>query len=150
MKIAMASDHGGYDHKEKIKVKLEALGYTIEDFGVYSEESQDYPDFVYPACKSVVSGENERAIIVCGTGIGASIVANKVRGIRCALVTNTESAKLTREHNDSNVIALAGRTTDFETNWESTKIWLETPFSGGERHKNRIEKITKIEDLEER
>lgn len=149
MKLAMASDHGGFEQKEKIKNNLLMLGYEIEDFGVFNEESQDYPDFVYPACKSVVNGENEAAIILCGTGVGASIVANKVHGIRCALVTNVETARLTREHNDSNVIALAGRTTDFETNWNSVQTWLKTPFSEGERHKNRLHKIEIIEELED-
>lgn len=150
MKIALSSDHGGFEHKEKLRADLIALGYEVTDYGVYSDESQDYPDFIYPAVKTVASGENERAVIICGTGVGASIVANKVRGIRCALVTNIETARLTREHNNSNVLALAGRTTDYDTNLHITQIWLDTPFSDDARHQRRIDKIGTIENLEGR
>lgn len=149
MKIAISSDHGGFEHKSKLIEAIKALGHEVQDFGTYSESSIDYPDFIYPAAKSVAAHENDLGIIICGTGIGASIVANKVRGIRCALVTSVEVAKLTREHNNSNVLALAGRTTDYETNLEIVKAWLATPFSNDERHMNRIRKISDVEVKEE-
>ncbi|NLL74711.1 MAG: ribose 5-phosphate isomerase B [Erysipelothrix sp.] len=150
MRIAISSDHGGFEHKQLLIEAIKAMGHTVEDFGVYADESVDYPDFIYPAAKSVASNSNDLGIIICGTGIGASIVANKVRGIRCALVTSVEVAQLTREHNDSNVLALAGRTTDYETNLAIVKAWLETPFSEGDRHKQRIQKISDIEVKEDR
>ncbi|CAM3710268.1 ribose 5-phosphate isomerase B [Erysipelothrix urinaevulpis] len=149
-KISLASDHGGYEQKEAVKNFLLTEGYEVKDFGVYSEESQDYSDFIYPAAKAVADKEVDCGIILCGTGIGASITANKVRGIRCALVTSVEVAQLTREHNDSNVLALAGRTTDLDTNLAIVKTWLDTEFSHDERHERRIDKISKIEDKENR
>lgn len=150
MKIAISSDQGGFEHKTKLIEEIKKMGHEVQDFGTYSEDSVDYPDFIYPASKSVASKENDLGIIICGTGIGASIVANKVRGIRCALVNSVEVAKLTREHNDSNILALAGRTTDYETNLEIVKAWLETPFSNEERHNVRINKISDIEVKEGR
>lgn len=150
MKIAISSDHGGFEHKQKLIPVIKALGHEVIDFGTDSEESIDYPDFIYPAAKSVASKENDLGIIICGTGIGASIVANKVRGIRCALVTSVEVAMLTREHNNSNILALAGRTTDYETNLEIVKAWLSTPFSDDPRHNQRIQKISDIEIKEDR
>ena len=147
-KIALACDHGGYEHKEAIKDFLIAEGYVVKDFGVYSTDSQDYPDFIYPAAKSVVAKENDKGIVICGTGIGASITANKVKGIRCALVTSMEVAQLTREHNDSNILALAGRTTDLDTNLAIVSKWLETDFSEDERHSRRIQKLAEIEKKE--
>ena len=150
MKIAISSDHGGFEHKEKLILEIKAMGHEVKDYGTYSEDSTDYPDFIYPATKSVASGENDLGIIICGTGIGASIVANKVRGIRCALVTQPEVAVLTREHNNSNVLALAGRTTSYETNLEIVKAWIGTPYSNDERHETRIRKISAIEVLEDR
>lgn len=147
-KIAIACDHGGFEHKEAIKDFLIAEGVQVEDFGVYSTESKDYPDFVYPAAKSIVNGENEKGIVICGTGIGASITANKVKGIRCALVTSVEVAQLTREHNDSNVLALAGRTTDLDVNLSIVSKWLETAYSDDDRHTRRINKLKEIEKKE--
>lgn len=150
MKIAISCDHGGYTTKEALIPEIEAMGHEVVDYGVQSEASQDYPDFIYPSAKSVASKENDLGIIICGTGVGASIVANKVRGIRCALVTSVEVAQLTREHNNSNILALAGRTTDYETNLAIVKAWLSTPFSEDERHINRINKISEIEIKEDR
>lgn len=150
MKIAVACDHGGFETKEKLVEVMKQLGHEVEDFGVYSDASEDYPDYAYPAAKSVAEGRNDKGVLVCGTGIGVSIVANKVRGIRCALVTSPEVARLTREHNDSNVLALGGRTTPYELNCEIMKVWLETPFSEDARHERRICKITDVEDKEDR
>ena len=150
MKIAIAADHGGYTTKEGLRVVLEEMGHEVKDFGVYSEESIDYPDFAYPAAKVVADGEFDRGVVVCGTGVGVSIVANKVRGIRCALVTSTEVAQLTREHNDSNMLALGGRTTPYETNVEILKTWINTPYSEDARHGRRICKISDIETKEGR
>ncbi len=150
MKIAISSDHGGFDIKAQLIGEIEALGHTVKDFGVFTDSSVDYPDFIYPCAKAVANDTYDMGVIICGTGIGASIVANKVRGIRCALVTSVEVAQLTREHNNSNVLALAGRTTDYKTNLEIVKTWLSTPFSDEERHIKRINKITEIESKEER
>ncbi|QIK56493.1 RpiB/LacA/LacB family sugar-phosphate isomerase [Erysipelothrix sp. HDW6A] len=148
--IALACDQGGYVQKEALKEVITGLGYEITDYGVMSEDSVDYPDVIYPAAKAVASGKHDLGIILCGTGIGASIVANKVRGIRCALVTSVEVATLTREHNNTNILAMAGRTTPLEVNKEIVKAWLETPFSNDERHIRRINKISDIEIVEER
>lgn len=147
-KISLACDHGAFEHKEAIKSLLIKEGYDVVDFGVHSEDSVDYPDVVYPAATAVRDKEVDLGIVLCGTGIGASITANKVNGVRCALVTSVEVAQLTREHNDSNVLALAGRTTDLDTNLAITKKWLETPFSDDSRHERRIEKLKEIEEKE--
>ena len=147
-KISLACDHGAFEHKEAIKSFLITEGYDVVDFGVHSEDSVDYPDVVYPAAAAVRDKEVDLGIVLCGTGIGASITANKVNGVRCALVTSVEVAQLTREHNDSNVLALAGRTTDLDTNLAITKKWLETPFSNDSRHERRIEKLKEIEEKE--
>lgn len=149
-RIVLASDQGGYEHKEHVRKYLETLDIEFEDLGVFSEESMDYPDVIYPAAKAVANHEFDRGIILCGTGIGASIVANKVKGIRCALVTSPEVAQLTRDHNNSNVLALAGRTTPLDVNLEIVRIWLETPYSNETRHNRRIEKISDIEVKEGR
>lgn len=148
MTIALATDHGGFELKEKLKVLLEKWDYEVMDFGSYDSESVDYPDTVYPAAKAVAAGDADFGIIFCGTGIGASISANKVKGIRCALVNDIALAKITREHNDSNILAMGGRVVDEETMIRIVSLWLTTPFSGGERHQRRIDKIKKIEDME--
>lgn len=150
MKIAISCDHGGFEHKELLKQVIKDLGHEVKDFGVQNEDSVDYPDFIYPCAQAVAKDEYDLGVIICGTGIGASIVANKVRGIRCALVTSVEVAQLTREHNNANILALAGRTTDYETNLEILKTFLSTPFSDDERHIKRIRKISEIEIKEER
>lgn len=149
MKIALAADHGGYQYKELLKQKLVEWGYEIEDFGTYSEESIDYSDTVYPAAKAVSEGRCDRGIIFCGTGIGASITANKVHGIRCALVNDVSVAEVTRLHNDSNVLAMGGRVINEETMLQIAKTWLDTLFSEEKRHQRRIDKIAAIEKLED-
>lgn len=149
MKIALAADHGGYQYKEILKQKLDEWGYEVEDFGTHSEDSMDYSDVVYPAAKAVSEGRCDRGIIFCGTGIGASITANKVHGIRCALVNDVAVAEVTRLHNDSNVLAMGGRVISEETMVQISKTWLDTLFSEDERHQRRIDKIAAIEKLEE-
>ena len=109
MKIALACDHGAFEYKEIVKEMLTKEGHIVEDFGCYSTESVDYPDYAGPAAQSVADGKNDRGIVICGTGIGVSITANKIKGIRCALCSDPVSAKLTREHNDSNVLAMGQR-----------------------------------------
>ena len=143
MKIAMASDHGGFDYKEVLKKHLEAQGHSVEDFGCYDKSSCDYPDFVKPAAQSVVDGKNDRGIVICSTGIGVSIAANKVSGVRCALVSDLMSARLTREHNDTNVLAMGQFVVGEALMKEIADTWLNTDFSNGERHVRRIEKLEK-------
>ena len=143
--IAIASDHGGYALKEHIKAYLAAKGITCEDFGTESTESCDYPIFGKAAAKAVTEGRCERGIVICTTGIGISITANKVRGIRCALCRDLLSAQLTRRHNDANMLALAG---GFTGPFEAEQIvdaFLTTEFEGG-RHRRRVEKIMEIEN----
>jgi ribose 5-phosphate isomerase B len=148
MTIALAADHGGFELKEKLKAMLEKWGYEVMDFGSYDTESVDYTDTVYPAAKAVAAKDADLGIVFCGTGIGASITANKVKGIRCALVNDLALAQVTREHNDSNVLAMGGRVIDEDTMIKIVSTWLTTPFSKGERHQRRIDKIKKIEDVE--
>lgn len=139
--IALASDHGAYDLKERVKKYLEENGLEYKDFGCYSKESCDYPDFIKPATKAVAEGTCDRGIIMCTTGIGVSICANKVPGIRCALCGDPVSAKLTRLHNDANMLSIgAGITGEFVA-LDIIDKFLNTPFSGDERHKRRIYKI---------
>jgi len=147
MKVALASDHGGYKLKEAIKSYLEELKIEYEDFGTFSEESVDYPDFAYKAAKAIQEGRADRGIFICGTGIGISMAANKVRGIRAALCYNIFAAEMSRRHNDANVLCLGGRVLGEELAKAIVKVWLETPFDGG-RHKRRIDKISEIEKLE--
>jgi ribose 5-phosphate isomerase B len=144
MKIAIASDHGGLHIKDEVKSVIEELGFQYEDFGCHCSDSVDYPDYAIPVAQKVASGEFERGILVCGTGIGMSIAANKVNGIRCALVHDTFSAKATREHNDSNILAMGERVIGPGLAREIVKVWLQTEFEGG-RHAKRIQKITDIE-----
>lgn len=146
MKIALASDHGGLALKEAVKAYLSEHGYAWKDFGTNSSASCDYPDFALPAAEAVASGECERGIFVCTTGIGISIAANKVRGIRCALCTDATCARLTREHNDANVLALGGGIVGVNLAFDIVKTFLETPFSELEKHARRIDKISKIEE----
>ena len=148
MTISIGNDHAGTDYKKAITKHLEQKGFTVNNYGTNNDDSVDYPDVVYPAAIAVRDKEVDLGIVLCGTGIGASITANKVNGVRCALVTSVEVAQLTREHNDSNVLALAGRTTDLDTNLAITKKWLETPFSNDSRHERRIEKLKEIEEKE--
>jgi ribose 5-phosphate isomerase B len=146
MKIAIACDHGAYDYKETLKAMLLAEGYEVEDCGCHSTDSVDYPDYANAAAKLVAAGAVEKGIVLCGTGIGISIAANKVKGIRCALCTDTTMARLTREHNDANMLAMGQRTTGIEVCKDIVHAFLETPFSEGERHKTRIAKISAIEN----
>ena len=141
MKIALASDHGGLELKRVLMEHLEKKGYDLVDFGTYSKDSCDYPVFARKAATAVSNGECDRGIVICSTGIGVSIVANKVHGIRCALVTDVTTARLTREHNDSNVLALGQKNVSYDRAIEIADIWLTTPFSGDERHQRRINLI---------
>ncbi|GGD92805.1 ribose 5-phosphate isomerase B [Paenibacillus nasutitermitis] len=145
MKIAIGADHGGYRLKEELVSFIRSLGHEIEDVGCSCEQSVDYPDYALPVCERVTSGKAERGILVCGTGIGMSIAANKVAGIRCALVHDMFSAQATREHNDTNVLAMGERVIGPGLAQEIVRIWLKTPFSGQERHVGRIDKVMKIE-----
>ena len=144
--IALGSDHGGFELKETIKKHLEERGIEYKDFGTYSLDSCDYPDFGKAAAEAVASGECEKGIVVCTTGIGISIVANKVKGVRCALCSETTSARITREHNDANVLALGGGMTGPLLALEIVDTFLDTPFSGLEKHARRISKISAIEE----
>ncbi len=139
--IALGSDHGGFALKESIKKHLEERGIEYKDFGTNSLESCDYPDFGRAAAEAVASGECEKGIVVCTTGIGISIVANKVKGVRCALCSETTTARLTREHNDANVLALGGGMTGELLGNEIVDVFLDTEFSGLEKHSRRISKI---------
>lgn len=145
MKIAIGADHAGYRLKDVIVPYLESRGHELIDVGCNCGDSVDYSDFALPVCEKVVSGEAERGILICGTGIGMSIAANKAAGIRCALVHDMFSAQATREHNDSNVLAMGERVIGPGLAQEIARIWLDTPFSNGERHVNRIRKVMDIE-----
>jgi ribose 5-phosphate isomerase B len=140
MKISLGTDHAGYRYKEAIKQMLEREGHTVHDFGTFSEVPVDYPDFIRPAAQAVANGECERGIVLGGSGNGEAMVANRIKGARCGLCWNLESARLTRRHNDSNVLSLGERMMDLETALAIVRVWLETPFEGG-RHQQRIEKI---------
>ncbi len=137
MKIAISSDHAGFEYKEKIRALLIGLGHEVKDFGTFSNAPVDYPLFIRPAAEAVARGEFDRGIVLGGSGNGEAIVANKVRGIRCALCWNVETARLAREHNDSNVLSLGQRMIPEERALEIVRVWLTTPFAGG-RHARRI------------
>ena len=141
MKIALGADHGGFNYKNKIKEYLSANGIEILDCGTYSTDSCDYPEIAQKVGNLVVSGEADKGILVCGTGIGMSIAANKIAGFRSALCSDTFSAKATREHNNSNILCLGERVIGEGLMLDIVKIWLETPFSNEERHIRRINKI---------
>jgi ribose 5-phosphate isomerase B len=140
MKIAVASDHAGFEYKEKIKELLSELGHQVRDFGTNSNERVDYPKFIRPAAEAVARGEHERGIVLGGSGNGEAIVANKVRGIRCAVCWNLESARLSRAHNDANVLSMGQRLITLEMALDIVKVWLATAFEGG-RHEARIRQI---------
>jgi ribose 5-phosphate isomerase B len=143
-KIIIGSDHAGFRLKRAIKNYLKELGYENEDIGTDSEESCDYPDFAYKVAAKVAE-TGGRGIIICGTGIGSCIAANKVKGVRAALAFDEYTARMSREHNNSNVLCLGERTTREEMAKKIVKIWLETPFSNEGRHRRRVEKIMKLE-----
>jgi ribose 5-phosphate isomerase B len=140
MKIGIGSDHAGFRYKESIKALLQESGHEVRDFGTDSEAQVDYPVFIRPVAEAVAGGECERGIVLGGSGNGEAIAANRVRGVRCALCWNTESARLGRMHNDANVISIGQRMMSEETALEIVRIWLETPFEGG-RHVARIQML---------
>ncbi|MGE8019932.1 ribose 5-phosphate isomerase B [Peribacillus frigoritolerans] len=144
MKVAIASDHGGMHIREEIKNLLNELQIPFEDFGCECSTSVDYPDYALPVAEKVARGEFDRGILICGTGIGMSIAANKVKGIRCALVHDVYSAKLTRQHNDTNMLAMGERVIGPGLAREIVQTWLTSEFEGG-RHQNRIGKIAEYE-----
>ena len=145
MKIAISSDHGGNRLRKEIIDLLIERGVEFEDFGPKNDESVDYPDYATPVCEGVAEGRFNRGILICGTGIGMSIAANKTKGIRCALVHDVFSAKATRGHNDTNVLAMGERVVGLGHAREIVSAWLDTSFEGG-RHAVRIEKLMKLED----
>lgn len=145
MKVAIGSDHGGFRLKEEIKKLLDEMGIEYEDVGCTCSDSVDYPDYAIPVAEKVSKKEVDRGILICGTGIGMSIAANKVKGVRCALVHDLFSAKATRQHNDSNVLAMGERVIGPGLALEIVKVWLETEYEGG-RHENRVNKITEYEN----
>ena len=145
MRISLGSDHGGYPLKEAVKAHLLEQGHEVHDVGTHSLESVDYPEYGRLAAECVADGTCERGIVVCSTGIGISIAANKVRGVRAGLCTDVFTARLTREHNDTNVLALGAFVLGEALAFAIVDTWLETPFSGGERHARRIDAIRRME-----
>jgi ribose 5-phosphate isomerase B len=145
MKIAIASDHAGFKLKEEITLFFKEVGLTIEDKGTFSEDSCDYPDFALKLAQEVADGKAEKGIFICGTGIGGSITANKVKGIRAALCHDEFTAKMSREHNDSNILCLGSRVLTKDKAFRIVDIWLKTKFAG-DRHQRRIDLISKIEE----
>ena len=145
MKIALACDHGALELKNTIREHLQKLGHEVVDFGTHTLDSCDYPDFAGAAARAVAAGECERGIVTCTTGIGVSIAANKIPGIRCALLGDLMSARLTREHNDTNMMALGAAVTGPMLALEIVDTWLTTEFSHGPRHCRRIEKLMALE-----
>ena len=137
MKISLGTDHAGFRYKEKVKESLTSLGHEVKDFGTFSEEPVDYPLFIRPAAEAVARGECERGIVFGGSGNGEAMVANKVHGVRCALCWNEESATLSRQHNDANVLSIGQRMIAEELALNIVRIWLETAFDGG-RHETRV------------
>ena len=146
MKIAIACDHGALTLKNKLVSHLTAKGYEMVDFGTHTLDSCDYPDFAAPAAKAVAAGECEKGIVLCTTGIGVSITANKVDGIRCALLSDVMSARMTREHNDTNMMAMGAGVVGEMLALQIADTWLGTEFSQDERHQRRIAKLMALED----
>ncbi len=144
-RIAIGSDHAGYESKEQAKQSLAALGVEIDDKGTNSLESVDYPDFGAAVGRAVVNGEVDRGVVICGSGIGISIAANKVPGVRAALCWNEETARLAREHNDANVLCIGARFIEPELAARMIRTFMETEFSGG-RHQQRVEKLSQLDD----
>ena len=144
MKVAIGADHGGFKLKAELTELLQELGMEYTDFGTYSSESIDYPDVAIPVAEAVANGEFDRGILICGTGIGIGIAANKVKGIRAALVHDTFSAKATRQHNNSNILTMGERVIGPGLARDIAQIWLDTEFEGG-RHENRVCKISDYE-----
>ena len=148
MIIAVGADHGGFTLKKEIISFLKTLNIEVKDLGTFNEESVDYPDFAKKVALSVSKGESEKGILICGTGIGMSIAANKIGGIRAALITSDYDAEMSAKHNNANIITMGGRTTTPDLAKRYIKIWLNTEFEGG-RHNRRLSKIEQIENLKE-
>ena len=142
--IALGADHAGWELKEALKAWLIENGHQILDFGTHSPDSVDYPDYALQVAESVASGKAERGLLVCGTGIGMAMTANKIPGVRAALCSDPFAARMSREHNDANVLTLGGRLMDEELGLEILQMWLATPFAGG-RHARRLDKVAQIE-----
>ena len=147
MKIALGCDHGALALKNALIPHLEKLGYEVKDFGTYTLDSCDYPDFAGAAAKAVAAGECDKGIVLCTTGIGVSITANKVKGIRCALLSDVMSARMTREHNDTNMMAIGAAVVGQMLAFEIIDTWLGTEFSGEARHQRRIDKMMELENV---
>lgn len=145
MKLSIACDHGALALKNKMVTHLQNKGYEVVDFGTHTLDSCDYPDFAAPAAQAVASGECEKGIVLCTTGIGVSITANKVKGVRCALLSDVMSARMTREHNDTNMMAIGAGVVGEMLALEIVDTWLGTPFSHNERHQRRIDKVMALE-----
>ena len=145
MKIAIACDHGALDMKNMLVSYLQGQGHTVTDFGTHTNASCDYPEFAAAAAQAVASGECQRGLVLCTPGIGMSIAANKVKGIRCALLSDVVSARLTREHNDTNMMAMGAGIVGSSLAQQIVDTWLDTEFSGGERHQRRIDKMMALE-----
>lgn len=146
MKIAIACDHGALDLKNDLVKRLTDQGYEVQDFGTYTSDSCDYPDFAAPAARAVAAGTCEKGIVLCTTGIGVSITANKIQGIRCALLSDVMSARMTREHNDTNMMAMGAGVVGRMLAFEIVDTWLGTEFSHNERHQRRIDKVMALEN----
>ncbi len=146
MTIAIGSDHGGIVLKDAVIRAIRSLGMEYVDYGTFTTDSVDYPDFAEKVAVAVAKGEQDKGVLLCGTGIGISIAANKVHGIRCAHVTDAFSAQMAAEHNNANILAMGGRITSPEDAYEFTRIFLTTPFAGG-RHAVRVDKIMRLEKL---
>ncbi len=145
MKISIGCDHGALALKDKLVAHLQAKGHEVKDFGTYTLDSCDYPDFAAAAARAVAGGECEKGIVLCTTGIGVSITANKIDGIRCALLSDLMTARMTREHNDTNMMALGAGVVGEMLALQIVDTWLETPFSHNERHQRRIDKVMALE-----
>jgi ribose 5-phosphate isomerase B len=144
MKVALGTDHAGYELKEQIKQYLVGKGHEVKDFGTYSAQPCDYPDFVYPAALATATGACDRTIVLGGSGNGEAIVANKVRGIRCVICKGEQGARLGRAHNDANALSLGARAVSVERALKIIDVWLTTPFDAG-RHARRVQKITALD-----
>ena len=148
MRISIGCDHSALELKVNLIKYLKELGHIVTDCGTYTKDSCDYTDFGYNVAKDIKNKEADRGIVICSTGIGMSIIANKVKGVRCALVYSLDAAKLTREHNDTNCLALGAKYTDTSLAKQIVSMWLDTPFSNHERHQRRIDKIIQYEEKE--
>lgn len=144
MKITIGSDHGAVELKDAVKKVLADLDVEVDDVGTFGTDSVDYPDIAEKVCAAVTNGKSDRGIVLCGTGIGISIAANKIHGIRCALCNDVYSAKMSRKHNDANVLAMGGRVIGHGSAEEIVRAWIATEFEGG-RHERRVNKISKLE-----